>query len=186
MLWRSPAANMFVPWIPGTPYRTQGEAEYRKSSFSCQIKAELRPQLSHGFGGIFLSLYWKTTGYKYPIKPEDAAKPTLGINKKRTPKAPSFGPCTHPKEVPHSYREADGEGRGAQVVLTPLVCGSKDAQDQLEGEEQLHRHRLPRRGLVVQLEREEKQVPGLSSLSGWEIRSTNPKSPKEMGDFWHQ
>lgn len=33
---------------------------------------------------------------------------------------------------------------------------------------------------------EEKQVPGLSSVSGWEIWSTNPKSPKEMGDFWHQ
>lgn len=108
--------------------------------------------------------------------------------KQRTPKVPRFSSSTHPKEVPHGHGEADGEGRGAQVVLPALVCGSKDTQHQLEGEEQLHRHRLPCRGLIVQLEWEEKHVPGLSSVGGWEIRGMNPKSgePKETGDFWHQ
>lgn len=102
---------------------------------------------------------------------------------------PSFGPFTHPEEVPHGHGEANGEGRGAQVVLTPLVCGSKDAQDQLEGEEQLHRHRLPRCGLIVQLEREEKRVPGPSSVRGWEMWRRNPESggaKGDRGDFWHQ
>lgn len=66
--------------------------------------------------------------------------------------------------MPHGNRKADGEGRGAQVVLPALVSGSEDAQDQLEGEEELDRHCLPRRRLVVQLERGKKRVLGMERV----------------------
>lgn len=58
----------------------------------------------------------------------------------------------------NSDGKANGQGRGSQVVLPALISGSKDAQDQLEGEEELDGHRLPRRCLVMQLEGEEKHL----------------------------
>jgi len=60
--------------------------------------------------------------------------------------------------MPHGNRKADGQGRRAQVVLPAFISGSKDAQDQLEGEEELDGHRLPGRRLVVQLEGEKNSV----------------------------
>lgn len=69
--------------------------------------------------------------------------------------------------MPHGNRKADGQGRRAQVVLPAFVGGSKDAQDQLEGEEELNGHCLPRRRLVVQLEGEEKCVSGTGKFGDW-------------------
>lgn len=59
---------------------------------------------------------------------------------------------TYSKEVAQGYRETDGESRAAQVVAAPLVRGGKDADHQLQGQEELHRHRLARRCVVVELE----------------------------------
>lgn len=69
--------------------------------------------------------------------------------------------------MPHGNRKADGQGRRAQVVLSAFIGGSKDAQDQLEGEEELDGHRLPRCRLVVQLEGEEKWVSGTGKFGDW-------------------
>lgn len=49
---------------------------------------------------------------------------------------------TYPEEVAHDHREADGEGRGAQVVSTALIGGGEDAEHQLQGQEKLHSHGL--------------------------------------------
>lgn len=93
----------------------------------------------------------------------------------------------------HSNRKADGQGRRAQVVLPAFVSRSEDAEDQLEGEEELNGHRLPRRRLVVQLEGEKKTClrDGEVWGTGLEMRG-KPKSrrtKKDTGnrwDFWHQ
>lgn len=69
--------------------------------------------------------------------------------------------------MPHGNRKANGQGRRAQVVLPTFVSGSKDAQDQLEGEEELNGHCLPRRRLIVQLEEEEKCVSGTGQFGDW-------------------
>ena len=59
---------------------------------------------------------------------------------------------TYSKEVAQGYRETDGESRAAQVVAASLVRGGKDADHQLQGQEELHCHRLPRCCIVVELE----------------------------------
>lgn len=58
---------------------------------------------------------------------------------------------TYPKEVAQGHRETDGEGRGAQVVSATLVCGSEDAEHQLQGEEKLHGNRLASCRVVAEL-----------------------------------
>lgn len=58
---------------------------------------------------------------------------------------------TYPKEVAQGNREADGEGRAAQVVTTAVVRGGEDAEHQLQGQEELHSHGLACGGVVVEL-----------------------------------
>lgn len=61
---------------------------------------------------------------------------------------------TYPKEVAQGDRETNGEGRGAQVVSTTLVCGSKDAEHQLQGQEKLHGNGLASCRVVAELEKD--------------------------------
>lgn len=59
---------------------------------------------------------------------------------------------TYSKEMAQGNRETDGESRAAQVVAASLVRGGKDADHQLQGQEELHGHRLARCCIVVELE----------------------------------
>lgn len=61
---------------------------------------------------------------------------------------------TYPKEVAQGHRETDGEGGGAQVVSTTLVCGSEDAEHQLQGQEKLHSDSLASCRVVAELGKE--------------------------------
>lgn len=45
---------------------------------------------------------------------------------------------SYPKKMPHEHREADGKGSRAQTSIAPLISHSKDADDKLQGEEDLH------------------------------------------------
>lgn len=45
---------------------------------------------------------------------------------------------SHPEKMPHEHREADGQGSRAQASVAPLIGHSKDADDKLQGEEDLH------------------------------------------------
>lgn len=38
----------------------------------------------------------------------------------------------------HKHREADGQGGRAQASIAPLISHSKDADNKLQGEEDLH------------------------------------------------
>lgn len=58
---------------------------------------------------------------------------------------------TYPQEVAQGHREADGQGGAAQVVSAALVCGGKDAEHQLQGQEELHGHSLAGGRVVVKL-----------------------------------
>ena len=40
--------------------------------------------------------------------------------------------------MPHEHREADGQGSRAQAPVAPLISHSEDADDELQGEEDLH------------------------------------------------
>lgn len=79
----------------------------------------------------------------------------------------------------HSNREANGEGRRAQVVLPAFIRGSKDAQDELEGEEELDGHCLPRGCLVVQLKGRKKVSRG-QAFGEWvgNVCGENPRGTK--------
>lgn len=61
---------------------------------------------------------------------------------------------TYPKEVAQGHRETDGEGRGAQVVSTPFIRGSEDAEHQLQGQEKLHGDSLASCCIVAELGKE--------------------------------
>lgn len=39
--------------------------------------------------------------------------------------------------MPHEHREADGQGGGAQASVAPLISHGEDADDELQGEEDL-------------------------------------------------
>ena len=76
---------------------------------------------------------------------------------------------TYPKEVAQGHRKTDGEGRRAQVVSATLVCGSKDAEHQLQGQEKLHGNGLASCRVVVELGKERgegsaEQAPHSGSL----------------------
>lgn len=45
---------------------------------------------------------------------------------------------SHPEEMPHEHGEADGQGGGAQASVAPLIGHGEDADDELQGEEDLH------------------------------------------------
>ena len=45
---------------------------------------------------------------------------------------------SYPKEMPHEHGEADGQGGRAQASVAPLIGDGEDADDQLQGEEDLH------------------------------------------------
>lgn len=111
--------------------------------------------------GSFCSNHCKITGTASVSNPlttaGPAAKQASGTKAKTTLKILCFD-STHPKEMSNSDGKANGQGGGSQVVLPALIGGSKDAQDQLEGEEELDGHCLPRRRLVMQLEGEEKHL----------------------------
>ncbi len=40
--------------------------------------------------------------------------------------------------MPHEHREADGQGSRSQASVAPLISHGKDADDKLQGEEDLH------------------------------------------------
>lgn len=40
--------------------------------------------------------------------------------------------------MPHEHREADGKGSRAQASVAPLISHGEDADDELQGEEDLH------------------------------------------------
>ena len=54
------------------------------------------------------------------------------LNKKLLP-SPAY-----PKEVPQGEGEANGQGHGAQAAIPPLVVCGKDAEHELERQEDLH------------------------------------------------
>lgn len=60
-------------------------------------------------------------------------KPRDPINFFQIPLAGSY-----PEKMPHKHREADGQGSRAQASIAPLISHSKDADDKLQGEEDLH------------------------------------------------
>lgn len=49
-------------------------------------------------------------------------------------------------------READGEGSRSQAAISPLISHSKNADDQLHGEEHLHSRGHPQAHARLQLE----------------------------------
>lgn len=49
-----------------------------------------------------------------------------------------FFQVSHPHEMSNGDREADGEGSGSQTPISSLISYSKDADDKLHGEENLH------------------------------------------------
>lgn len=78
---------------------------------------------------------------------------------------------THPEEVAQGHGEADGQGRGAQVVAPALVGGGEDAEHQLQGQEELHRDGLAACRVVAELRTERGTVsvlpaPAPSSCQG--------------------
>lgn len=46
--------------------------------------------------------------------------------------------CSYSEEMPHEHGEADGQGGGTQASITPLIGHGEDADDELQGEEDLH------------------------------------------------
>lgn len=58
---------------------------------------------------------------------------------------------TYPKEVAQGNRKTDGESRAAQVVTAAFVSGGKDAEYQLQGQEELYSHSLACCRVVVEL-----------------------------------
>lgn len=46
--------------------------------------------------------------------------------------------CSYPKEMPHEHREANGQGGGTQASIAPLIGHGEDADNKLQGEEDLH------------------------------------------------
>lgn len=40
--------------------------------------------------------------------------------------------------MPHKHREADGQSSRTHASIAPLICHGKDADDKLEGEEDLY------------------------------------------------
>lgn len=40
--------------------------------------------------------------------------------------------------MPHEHREADGKGSRAQASVAPLISHGEDADNELQGEEDLH------------------------------------------------
>lgn len=45
---------------------------------------------------------------------------------------------SYPEEMPHEHREADGQCGRAQATVTPLIGHRKNADDELQREEDLH------------------------------------------------
>lgn len=66
-------------------------------------------------------------------------------------------------------REANGQCRRPHIVLPAFISGSKDAEDELEGEKELDGHRLPRCRLIMQLEGEKASQGWANSVPGLEI-----------------
>lgn len=58
---------------------------------------------------------------------------------------------TYPQEVAQGHGEAYGESRGARVLSTALIGGGKDAEHQLQRQEELHSHRLASCRAVAEL-----------------------------------
>lgn len=69
----------------------------------------------------------------------------------------------------NSNRKANGQCRRPHIVLPAFISGSKDAENELEGEEELNSDRLPRRRLIVQLEGEKTSQEWANSVPGLEI-----------------
>lgn len=44
----------------------------------------------------------------------------------------------YPKKMPYEHREANGQSSRAQPSIAPFICHSKDAHNELEGEEDLY------------------------------------------------
>lgn len=45
---------------------------------------------------------------------------------------------SYPKKMPHEHGEANGQGGRAQASIAPLISHGEDADDELQGEEDLH------------------------------------------------
>lgn len=83
---------------------------------------------------------------------------------------------TYPKEVAQGHGEADGQGRGAQVVSTTLIGRGKDAEHQLQGQEELHRDRLATCCVVAELRTERgnsERAPALAPSSCQDSRAAS-------------
>lgn len=77
-----------------------------------------------------------------------------GVVGSSVPTGPSA--WTHPHQVAHGDREADGQ-RGGADAAAPVVRGCEDAGGQLEGEDDLHHEGLAWGYVVVELEPREGQ-----------------------------
>lgn len=44
----------------------------------------------------------------------------------------------YPEKMSHEHREANGQGSRAHASIAPLISHSKDTDDKLHGEEDLH------------------------------------------------
>lgn len=53
--------------------------------------------------------------------------------------------------MPHEHREANGQGSRAQASIAPLISHSEDADDKLQGEEDLHGGGHPQADAWLQL-----------------------------------
>lgn len=71
---------------------------------------------------------------------------------------------TYPKEVAQCHRETDGDSRTAWIVSMALISGGKDAEHQLQGQEELYGHRLASCCVVVELG------------TGWELAGFTDRS----------
>lgn len=67
----------------------------------------------------------------------------------------------YPKKMPHEHREANGQSSRAQASVASLICHSKDADDKLEGEENLNCGGHAQADAWLQLQRE-RQRDGLN------------------------
>lgn len=70
----------------------------------------------------------------------------------------------YPDEVAHCHRSSNCGCRGARVLTA--VSGGENAEHELEGQDELHRHRLANRGTAPDLCEERRALEAADSARG--------------------
>lgn len=78
---------------------------------------------------------------------------------------------THPHKVAQGDRKANGQGWGAHRAGAARVSGGEDAECQLEGQDELHHHRLACCDVAVELQGKAGLGPWLFLLCGWGLQA---------------